>query len=356
MSFLTERITNYVDKLTRDPVEEEKRKKEQVAIAKLIKGYKPILKADIEEVLKVDHKYISDFDRTILQEINKERSTLLDNKSGLSLIEIEDKWDDSTEKFNNILRPSEPILRERRLQIELFIKSLKQCEQDVKEKKQTVSAENLKLADDLKKELQKYQKDNVHNYSALTYQKKFEVLGQRFTQPQQGEFFNICYGSFIKLHKNNFQLDFKDEDGKPVPASVLEAKEKEDALRNDKEQDTFDTSRMLLSILNTALRVFFSLLFIFLILISASLAVNLNIYKPIPFRILYAIYGALFAFIVVPYTVFYRWMYLGKRPNYYGFMPFIPRFFIHRPIQFLFGWLTFKPDEHMWELQEWRKA
>lgn len=354
MSFLTERITNYVDNLTRDPAAEAKKKEEQAAISKLIKTYRPILKKDIEEVLKAED--ISDFDRSILQGLNKERATLLDNKGGLNPDEFETKWEDITEKFNSVLRPKEANVKFFKKNIEVAIKTLKQCEQDVKEKKITVTAENLKLADDLKKELQKTQIDNTYTDSALTLQKKLETLDKRFTQIQKGEFFKVCYPSLLKLHGNKLQLDFKDEDGAPVPASVLEAKAKEDALNQDKEQDTFSTSRMLGSILNTALKVFFSLLTIFLILISASLAVNLNIYKPVPFRILYAIYGALFSLIVLPYVILYRWIYLGKRPQYYGFLPLIPRFFIHRPIQFLFGWLTFKPDEHMWELQEWRKA
>lgn len=354
MSFLTERITNYVNNLTRDPAAEAKMKEEQAAISKLIKTYRPILKKDIEEVLKAED--ISDYDRSILQGLNKERATLLDNKGVLNPDEFETKWEDITEKFNSVLRPKDPLVKFFKKHAEVGIKTLKQCEQDVKEKKITVTAEDRKLADDLKKELQQNQIDNTYIDTALILQKQLETIDKRFTQAQKSEFFKVCYPSLLKLHGNKLQLDFKDEDGAPVPASVLEAKAKEDALNQDKEQDTFSTSRMLLNILNTALRVFSSLLFIFLILISASLAVNLNIYKPVPYRILYAIYGALFSFIVVPYTVFYRWMYLGKRPHYYGFLPFIPRFFVHRPIQFLFGWLTFKPDEHMWELQEWRKA
>ena len=356
MSFLTERITNYVDNLTRDPAAEAKKKEEQAAIAKLIKEYRPILKKDIEDLLKEDITAISDFDRSILQELNKERSTLLDNKAGLNPNEFQSKWEDPTDKFNNLLRPKNGQIKTLRKYMEFYVKALKQCAQDVKEKKIAVTAENLKLAEDLKKELQKYQNDNTYNDSALTFQKKIDTIEQRFTTKQKQEFAGICHPSYEKLEKNKWQLDFKEEGGADVPAAVLEAKAREDALDHDKEQDTFSSTRMVGSILNTAIRVFLSLLTIFLILISASLAVNLNIYKPVPFRILYAIYGALFSLIVLPYVILYRWIYLGKRPQYYGFLPLIPRFFIHRPIQFLFGWLTFKPDEHMWELQEWRKA
>jgi len=356
MSFLTERVTNYVDNLTRDPAAEAKKKEEQAAIAKLIKTYRPILRTDIEEVLKYSWNEISDHDKTVLEQLNKERTTLLDNTANLSPTELETKWDDITEKFNILHRPKERDLKVARRFMEFYIKTLKQCEQDVKEKKITVSAENLKIADDLKKELLKYQSDNTYTDSGTSIQKYQEKILARFNQDQKKAFTDVCFPSFRKLETNKGQLDFMEEGGPPVPAAVLEAKAREEALNQDKEQDTFSTSRMFGSILNTALRVFSSLLTIFLILISASLAVNLNIYKPVPFRILYAIYGALFALIVLPYTLLYRWMYLGKRPQYYGFLPFIPRFFIHRPIQFLFGWLTFRPDEHMWELEEWRKA
>jgi hypothetical protein len=356
MSFLTERITNYVENLIRDPAAEAKKKEEQTAIANLIKTYRPILNADVEEVLKIKDGDISDFDRAIIQGLNSERRTLLDNKAGLNPTELQNKWEDLTDKFNSLGRPKDNQFRRWRLHLERHIKTLKQCAQDVKEKKITVSAENLKLADDLQKELLKFQNDNSYTGTPLLIQKEFDSIEKRFTQQQKGDFVAVCMPSLMKLEKNKYILDFKEEGGPPVPAAVLEAKAREEELNHDKEQDTFSTWRMFLNIMNTALRVFLSLLFIFLILISASLAVNLNIYKPVPFRILYAIYGALFSFIVLPYTVFYRWIYLGKRPHYYGFLPFIPRFFIHRPIQFLFGWLTFKPDAHMWELQEWRKA
>jgi hypothetical protein len=355
MSFLTERITNYVDNLTRDPAAEAKKKEEQAAITKLIKTYRPILKTDIEEVLKYQWNEISDYDKAVLEQLNKERTTLLDNKANLNPAEFETKWEDATDKFNIIHRSKEKDLKILRRFFEFYIKAIKQCGQDVKENKITVSAENLKIADELKKDIQKYLSDNTYTDSVISIQKYQDKIIAQYTQDQKRAFADVCFPSYRKLEKNKSQLDFKEEGGAPVPAAVLEAKAQEEALSKDKEQDTFDTWRMFGSILNTALKVFFSLLFIFLILISASLAVNLNIYKPIPFRILYAIYGALFALIVLPYTLLYRWMYLGKRPQYYGFLPFIPRFFIHRPIQFLFGWLTFKPDIHMWELQEWRR-
>jgi len=354
MSFLTERVTNYVDNLTRDPAAEAKKKEEQAAIAKLIKTYRPILRADIDQVLKYEWNDISDYDKAILEQLNKERTTLLDNNANLNPTEFETKWDDITAKYNIINKPKERDLPVLRRFIEIYIKTLKQCEQDVKEKKITVTPENLKMADELKKDLQKYQNDHTYSDSIISIQKYQEKIQARYTQDQKNAFGNVCFPSYDKLLKNKTQLDFKEEGGAPVPAAVLEAKAREEALNKDKEQDTFSTSRMLGSILNTALSVFFSLLTIFCILISASLAVNLNIYKPVPFRILYAIYGSLFPYIVLPYVLLYRWMYLGKRPQYYGFLPFIPRFFVHRPIQFLFGWLTFKPDIHMWELQEWR--
>lgn len=355
MSFLTERISNYVDNITRDPAAEAKKQAEQEKILTLIKTYKDILKKDREDLLNLPETDISDFDRAILTELNNERSTLLDNKAGLNPTEFETKWTDLTDKFNSILRPKENYAKFWRQNIGMSIKVLKQCAQDVKTNKISVSADNLKAATEIKDELIKFQNDNAYTDSAVVFVKKIEAIQKRYTRQQITDFTEVCKPSVQKLHKNKQQLDFQEEGGPPVPAAVLEAKAREEALKHDKEQDTFSAQRMAGSIFSTALKTFFTLLIIFLLLLGASFAVNLNIYKPVPFRILYAIYGTLFALIVVPYTIFYRWIYLGKRPKYYGFMPMIPRFFVHRPIQFLLGWLTYRPDEHMWELEEWRK-
>jgi len=355
MSFLTERITNYLDNITRDPVAEAKKKAEQDEILTLIKTYKEILKKDREDLLNVPEIDISDFDRAILTELNNERSTLLDNKAGLTPTEFQTKWTDLTDKFNSVLRPKDNGAKFWRHKIGISIKVLKQCAQDVKTNKIKVSEDNLKSAAEIKEELIKFQNDNAYTDSGIVFVKKIESIQKRYTSQQITEFTEVCKASVQKLNKNKQQLDFQETGGAPVPAAVLEAKAREEALKKDKEQDTFSASRMFMNILQTTLKVFFALLVIFLVMMGSSFAVNLNIYKPYPFRILYAIYGAIFAIIVVPYTLLYRWVYLGKKPKYYGFIPLIPRFFVHRPIQFLFGWLTYKPDAQMWELEEWRQ-
>jgi hypothetical protein len=84
------------------------------------------------------------------------------------------------------------------------------------------------------------------------------------------------------------------------------------------------------------------------------MAVNLNVHKPLAYKILYTIYGFLFGFIVIPYVLLYRWWLMGHKPVYYGYLPLIPRFFINPTVQFLLGWLTYKPEKSIESLEEWR--
>lgn len=123
---------------------------------------------------------------------------------------------------------------------------------------------------------------------------------------------------------------------------------------DEKDQDKFELSSLLYDTFSTILNVMYQLLKIFIFMLGASFAVNLNVYKPLAYKILYLIYGGLFSFIVIPYVLIYRWWFLQKKPVYYGFLPLIPRFFINPTIQFLLGWLTYKPDETISDLEEWK--
>ncbi len=90
-------------------------------------------------------------------------------------------------------------------------------------------------------------------------------------------------------------------------------------------------------------------------LLGSSLAVNLNLYKHWSFRVLYAIYGAIFFLLVIPYTLFYRWAWLGKRPKFYSLIPLFPYHWNNRFAQILLGWISFRPDDDILALREWEQ-
>jgi hypothetical protein len=150
-------------------------------------------------------------------------------------------------------------------------------------------------------------------------------------------------------------------EGDPIKRRENDAKALQDkiaakAAADEKMKDEFSVTRLLGNATSYAVAIAMITLFLFICMIGSSMAVNLNIYKSYPYKLLYTIYGFLFAIIVVPYVVGYRWLYKGKRPKYYGFLPFIPRYFTNHYVQMLFGWLTYRPDEHIWDLQEWRSV
>jgi hypothetical protein len=92
------------------------------------------------------------------------------------------------------------------------------------------------------------------------------------------------------------------------------------------------------------------------VLLGASLASNLNIYRNWSFRLLYALYGGLFFFIVIPYTIFYRWLMLGKRPKFYSLIPLMPYHWNNHFVQILLGWMSFRPDNDVYALKEWENV
>ena len=135
---------------------------------------------------------------------------------------------------------------------------------------------------------------------------------------------------------------------------AADAKAEQDRL--EAERARFDGWRLFRKIINTML----TIVLVFAVfaggVYGASLAVNLNLYKEAPYRVLYAIYGFLFFFIVIPYVLLYRWWWLGKKPRFYGLIPLIPYHLENRWAALLFSWLSYKPDCHIDELKEWVTA
>lgn len=121
----------------------------------------------------------------------------------------------------------------------------------------------------------------------------------------------------------------------------------------DKEQNTFSIGRLIKDTLKYLTGNFLIFLLITLMVLGSSLATNLNLYKNWAFRILYAIFGALFCFIVIPYTLIYRWGINGRRPTFYSLIPLFPYHWNSRFAQITLGWMSYRPDDAILSLREW---
>jgi hypothetical protein len=349
MSNLTDRLFHHINKATKDPEAEKAEREEQAKIKELIKRYKPIYTGQHERIIIATKDYTIDADELkLLKELNDTRKTLLDNTTGLTEEEFKDKWENLSEKYDVLAK----FAFGPRIQFFNMIKIFKQAKHDNPKAKATTLA----YFDNIIKEIKKVLDDNKETDSEAIYTAEMQTItkGLEAEKKNVPEINNIINLADAKLRKNNNRLDFQEEGGPPVPDSILAEKEADAESAADAERDDFSIGRFFSKALGYAITIFTIILILFVLGIGASFAVNLNVYKPYPYKILYAIYGSLFSLIVIPYTLLYRWAFLGKRPHYYGFIPIVPRFFVHRPIQFLFGWLTYIPDNTMLELEEWR--
>lgn len=349
MSILADRLVHHINKATKDPEAEKAEREEQAKIKELIKKYKPIYNAQNERIILATKDYTLDPDEIKhLKELNDARKSLLDNTTGMLEEEFKDKWDSLSEKYDILASFAFGY----RMNFYNVIKIIKQARHDNPKAKATI----LTYFNELQKEIKKVLDDNKENDSVAIYAAEMESIrsGLDAEKKQDPEIDKMIQDAATKLQKHNNKLDFQEEGGAPVPDSILEQQEADAEAAADAERDDFSIGRFISKAVGYAITIFTIILILFVLGIGASFAVNLNVYKPYPYKILYAIYGSLFSIIVIPYTLLYRWAFLGKRPHYYGFIPIVPRFFVHRPIQFLFGWLTYMPDEKMWELEEWR--
>jgi cation transport ATPase len=134
----------------------------------------------------------------------------------------------------------------------------------------------------------------------------------------------------------------------------------EDAARLNKqideaERNKFDFWRLIQRVLNTTVGMITTFVTFAAAVWGASLATNINVYRDWPYRLLYAVYGFVFFFIVIPYVMLYRWFWKGLKPRYYALIPLMPYHFDHQITAFLFSWLSFRPDDQMNALKEWEK-
>lgn len=119
--------------------------------------------------------------------------------------------------------------------------------------------------------------------------------------------------------------------------------------------DEFSWTRLLGRVLSITVRIVILFLLIVAGLYGSSLATNLNLYREAPIRVLYAIYGFLFFWIVIPYSLLYRWWWKGKKPVFYAFIPLVPYKFNNRYAAMFLSWMSFKPDDQIACLMEWKK-
>jgi uncharacterized BrkB/YihY/UPF0761 family membrane protein len=126
-------------------------------------------------------------------------------------------------------------------------------------------------------------------------------------------------------------------------ATAKAAAEKAAAEKAEEERRTFSSSRMLQRTFSITMKILLGFLLVALGIFGASLATNLNVYKPWPFRVLYLLYGFFGFFIVIPYVLLWRWGYKGLRPDFFGLFPIIEGKFNNPITALLLSWLCFYP-------------
>jgi hypothetical protein len=179
---------------------------------------------------------------------------------------------------------------------------------------------------------------HLHN---LTYNPDAE----KFAKEKQEKLDAIQQGKLDAIQKQK-------DDEKAAKENALSKKQKE-IEKDIQDNNKFSIYRFLYKILGTV----GIILLVFIVVIGgvfgASLATNLNVYRPMGFRILYALYGFFFFWIVIPYAVLWRWIWKGKKPRFYALIPIIPYYIENRFLAMFFSWLSFKPDDQIEALREW---
>jgi hypothetical protein len=127
----------------------------------------------------------------------------------------------------------------------------------------------------------------------------------------------------------------------------------ETEVKTDKERNTFSIGRLFKDILARVGGNFAIFMIITGMILGSSLATNLNLYKNWAFRTLYAVYGALFFLVVIPYVLIYRWGINGRRPKFYSLIPLFPYHWNNRFAQITLGWMSYRPDDAILALREW---
>ena len=113
------------------------------------------------------------------------------------------------------------------------------------------------------------------------------------------------------------------------------------------ERENFSGSRLAKRIFKIMGYMVLACVIFVLCVLGASCSANMNLYRELPYRILCALYGFGFFWVVIPYVVFYRWYWRGIPPRFYGVIPLLPYEFDHPLAAFLFGWMCYRPDSRI---------
>jgi hypothetical protein len=360
MSFLVTRGLSSINKSTADPKAEKELREQQKAAKQQIREFKTKIADERNTITPFrTKKLIHQADYDALMKMLDEMTTFLDADATLSLTkdDITDKWEDTfnANKYNAlVLTAFQPGSYKNatggRFQVQTFLKLFKQMLHDNSKFK----PETKKITENAKADVEKFLAENLYSV-----QKSYDVfISQHQTEYNEDmsnkEFAEALQAASAKLAKNNTELDWAEHPGAPVAgAAAQDAAAKAEKFVDDAEKDTFDVMRLLKGAAGKATSYVVIALVIFMMLLGSSMAVNLNMYRPTGFKVLYAIYGAIFAFVVIPYVILYRWAWKKQQPRYYGFLPFVPKFFVTPWVHFVLGWLTYIPDDHMKDTMEW---
>jgi hypothetical protein len=388
MSFvetLYKRFITYVDNATRDPKAEAEERKRIKALKDAQGRASKILAAEKALLQKAQNtqspgRKEEAMRYSIFPEDAKELQTFLDNATSSvnNAVHGEDVDDFMKEHFNEDYENYKvncifntavyPKAVGARVGLWMIIRAIKQLMHDNEELTTSEISLLKMIQDDVKKILDdaKYKKVGewqpiaVEDLKNLDNYKKILQTSPDKVDKNSQEYKNIMllapkiYPTVIKLLKNHGEVDFQDKEGDAFTGNITDETQKAKAVKLDKTNDNFDLGSLILKTISYMLTVLFFLLIIFFLSLGSSMAVNLNVHKPLAYKIFYMIYGFLFGLIVVPYVLLYRWFWLKKKPEYYSFIPLIPRFFVNPHIQFLLGWLTYKPINTIVKLEEWR--
>jgi len=348
-SFIT-KIGALANKAVSDPAAEKEYRDQQSASKATIKQIQAELTQSRNQIRELKIKNaIYPVDEAIYEKELDKAVAYLNEAGGTAAADIREHIEDEFRPYQEFLE----IAQDGGARYTLW-RVIDICKQALRDN-QTATAANKKYLNDLIEQTTEFLNDNIlspeslyKTYYDTTYTTRF--LNNSSTDK---DLVTMVTTASAKVQQNN-GLDF--HEGDALPENATDAQRAAAAAEEESAKDNFSVGKLFSDAAHYTITVAVILLGIFICLLGSSMAVNLNIYKPYPYKILYAIWGFVFGIVVLAYVVGYRWLYRGKQPKYYGFLPFIPRYFKNYYVQMLLGWLTYKPDAKIWDLQEWRQV
>jgi sarcosine oxidase delta subunit len=349
-SFIT-KIGALANKAVSDPEAEKEYRDQQAASKATIKQIQAELAQSRNQLRELKIKktiYIQD--ATIYEKEIEKAAAYLSEAGGTAAADIREHVQDEFRPYQEFLVMAQAS-DGGRYKLWRMIDICKQALRDTR----NASATNIKQLNDLIEQTTEFLNDNIVSPASLYktyYDTSFTTRFQNNPSTDK-DLLTMINLAAAKVQRNN-GLDF--HEGDALPENPTDAQRAAAGAAEEKAKDSFSLANLFKDAANYTVTVAAILIGIFICLLGSSMAVNLNVYKPYPYKILYAIWGFVFGIVVLGYVIGYRWLYRGKQPKYYGFLPFIPRYFKNYYVQMLLGWLTYKPDHKIWDLQEWRQV